>query len=107
MNKITYSKDDLIKKLSSKILFSHDDMKFMVDNFFETILEILQQPHDIIRIEIRNFGIFEVKPTKAKPKARNPKTNEIIYVPPHKKISFKPGIILKYVLRKVWKGNIE
>ena len=103
MKKITYSKDDLIRKLSNKILFSHDDMKFMVDNFFETILEILKQPHDIVRIEIRNFGIFEVKPTKAKPKARNPRTNEIIFVPAHKKIAFKPGKILKEELRKEWK----
>ena len=100
---MTYNKDDLIKQLSNKILFSHDDMKFMVDNFFETILEILKQPHDIIRIEIRNFGIFEVKPTKAKPKARNPRTNEIIFVPAHKKIAFKPGKILKEELRKEWK----
>tara|TARA_Y100000746_G_C15044320_1_gene260908 strand:- start:28 stop:333 length:306 start_codon:yes stop_codon:yes gene_type:complete len=100
---VTYNKDDLIKQLSNKILFSHDDMKFMVDNFFETILEILKQPHDIIRIEIRNFGIFEVKPTKAKPKARNPRTNEVIFVPAHKKIAFKPGKILKEELRKEWK----
>ena len=103
MEKITYNKDDLIKKMSQKLLFSHDDMKFMVDNFFETILEILIQPHDIIRIEIRNFGIFEVKPTKAKPKARNPRTNEEIFVPAHKKISFRPGKILKEELRKEWK----
>ena len=103
MKKVTYNKDDLIKQLSNKILFSNEDMKFMVDNFFETILEILMQPHDIVRIEIRNFGIFEVKPTKAKPKARNPRTNEEIYVPPHKKISFKAGKILKEELRKEWK----
>ena len=44
-------------------------MKFMVDNFLETILDILKQPKDNIRIELRNFGIFEVKPTKAKPKS--------------------------------------
>ena len=104
MKKITYSKDDLIRKLSNRILFSHDDMKFMVDNFFETILEILKQPHDIVRIEIRNFGVFEVKPTKAKPKARNPRTNEEIFVPAHRKILFKPGKILKEELRKEWKA---
>ena len=103
MKKITYSKDDLIRKLSNKILFSHEDMKFMVDNFLETILDILKQPKDNIRIELRNFGIFEVKPTKAKPKARNPRTNEEIYVPAHRKISFKPGKKLKDELRKEWK----
>ena len=103
MKKITYSKDDLIKKLSNKILFSNEDMKFMIDNFLETILDILKQPKDNIRIELRNFGVFEVKPTKAKPKARNPRTNKEIYVPAHRKISFKPGKDLKTELKKEWK----
>lgn len=103
MKTVKYNKDDLVRKLSQKILFSHEDMKFMVDNFLETILDILKQPKDNIRIELRNFGIFEVKPTKAKPKARNPRTNEEIYVPPHRKISFKPGKNLKNELRKEWK----
>ena len=100
MKTVKYNKDDLVRKLSQKILFSHEDMKFMVDNFLETILDILKQPKDNIRIELRNFGIFEVKPTKAKPKARNPRTNEEIYVPAHKKTRFKPGKFIKEKLRK-------
>ena len=103
MKTVKYNKDDLVKKLSQKLLFSHDDMKFMVDNFLETILDILKQPKDNIRIELRNFGIFEVKPTKAKPKARNPRTNKEIFVPAHRKISFKAGKILKSELKKEWK----
>ncbi len=103
MKKIKYNKDDLVRKLSQKLLFSNEDMKFMVDNFLETILEILKQPKDHIRIELRNFGIFEVKPTKAKPKARNPRTNEEIFVPAHRKIMFKPGKNLKTELKKEWK----
>ena len=35
MEKLTYNKDDLVKKMSQKLLFSNEDMKFMVDNFFE------------------------------------------------------------------------
>ena len=103
LEKIKYNKDDLVRKLSQKLLFSNEDMKFMVDNFLETILEILKQPKDHIRIELRNFGIFEVKPTKAKPKARNPRTNEEIFVPAHRKIMFKPGKNLKTELKKEWK----
>ena len=53
-----------------------------------------------IRIEIRDFGVFEVKTTKAKPKARNPKTGEIVYVPPRRKTHFKPGKLLKEELKK-------
>ena len=105
MKTVKYNKDDLVKKLSQKLLFSHDDMKFMVDNFLETILDILKQPKDNIRIELRNFGIFEVKPAKAKPKARNPRTNEEIFVPAHRKISFKPGKDLKSELKKNGKYN--
>ena len=49
-----------------------------------------------------NFGVFEIKKTKPKPKARNPKTNEIIYVPSRRKISFKPGKELSLKLKKEW-----
>ncbi|MCH7955302.1 MAG: HU family DNA-binding protein, partial [Candidatus Marinimicrobia bacterium] len=51
-------------------------------------------------VELRNFGVFEVKPTKAKPKARNPRTNEIIHVPPRRKTHFRPGKLLKKSLRQ-------
>ena len=53
-----------------------------------------------VRIEIRDFGVFEVKTTKPKPKARNPKTNEIIYVAARRKTHFKPGKLLKEALKR-------
>ena len=56
--------------------------------------------YEKVRIEIRNFGVIEVKPTKAKPNARNPQTNEEIFVPAHKKTHFKPGKILKQYLSR-------
>jgi len=52
------------------------------------------------RIEIRNFGLLEVKKAKPKPSARNPRTGEIIYVPARRKTHFKPGKILKQKLHK-------
>ena len=66
----------------------------------DSISEIICEESHLSRIEIRNFGVFEVKPTKAKPKARNPKTNEVIYVPPRKKVSYKPGKNIKKILNK-------
>ena len=60
----------------------------------------MSNDYDNIRIEVRNFGVFEVKPTKAKPRARNPRTNEEVYVPAHKKSHFKPGKILKQHLKQ-------
>lgn len=52
------------------------------------------------RIEIRGFGVFQVKDTKPKPAARNPRTNEIVYVTARRKTHFKPGKLLKEALDK-------
>ena len=51
------------------------------------------------RIELRNFGVFEVKKTKAKPTARNPKTNEPMFVPSRRKTLFRPGKRVEEVLK--------
>jgi integration host factor subunit beta len=51
-------------------------------------------------VELRNFGRFSLKTTKAKKKARNPRTNEIIYVPEKKKVFFKMAKQLKEVINK-------
>ena len=53
-----------------------------------------------VRIELRDFGVFEVKKTKAKPKARNPKTNETVFIPSRRKTHFKPSKRLKLILQK-------
>jgi len=42
------------------------------------------------RIELRNFGIFEVKKRKPR-KARNPRTGEKVKVPARLVVTFKPG----------------
>jgi len=72
----------------------------MVDGLFSVLRELLMdETAEKVRIEIRNFGVFEVKPTQAKPMARNPRTNEIVHVPPRRKTHFKPGKILKEYLK--------
>ena len=42
------------------------------------------------RIELRNFGVFEVKQRKPR-KARNPRTGEKVKVPAKLVVTFKPG----------------
>lgn len=41
------------------------------------------------KLEIRGLGVFFVKKIKEKPRARNPKTSEIIYVPEKNKVRFR------------------
>jgi nucleoid DNA-binding protein len=36
-----------------------------------------------------------VKKANARPKARNPRTGEIVYVPARRKVRFRPGKVLK------------
>ncbi len=71
-----------------------------VNVVFESLRDILAEADPEIRIEIRDFGVFEVKETKPKPKARNPRTGEIIYVPARRKTHFKPGKLLKEILKQ-------
>ena len=61
--------------------------------------ELLIEADPEVRIELRDFGVFEVKKTKAKPKARNPKTNETVFIPSRRKTHFKPSKRLKQVLQ--------
>ena len=62
--------------------------------------ELMLEADPEIRIELRDFGVFEVKKTKAKPKARNPKTNETVFIPSRRKTHFKPSKKLKEVLQQ-------
>ena len=75
-----------------------------VNAVFQSLREILSEADPEIRIEIRDFGVFEVKETKPKPKARNPRTGEIIYVPARRKTHFKPGKLLKDILKEPLEG---
>jgi integration host factor subunit beta len=59
----------------------------MVQKVFDGILETLLQEG---RIELRNFGVFEVKKRKPR-KARNPRTGEKGKVPAKLVVTFKPG----------------
>lgn len=97
---VTYTKKDVARRTAEAVDEKIYLTEKVVDGFFDTLREMLSEDEDRIRIEIRNFGVFEVKPTKAKPRARNPRTNEEIYVPARKKTHFKPGKLLREVLKQ-------
>tara|TARA_Y100000590_G_scaffold329487_1_gene374189 strand:+ start:95 stop:403 length:309 start_codon:yes stop_codon:yes gene_type:complete len=96
----TYTKKDIAKEFSKRSKNSVRNSLKLTDQFFNILKDILIEDNLYTRIEIRNFGVFEAKPTKAKPRARNPLTNEEIYVPAHKKTRFKPGKTIRAHLRK-------
>jgi integration host factor subunit beta len=100
----TFIKKDVIERTSEKLGKDPKDVSRTVDAVFTVLREIMAEADPEARIEIRDFGVFEVKKTKAKPKARNPKTNEEIFVPPRRKTHFKPGKLLKGSLKRPLKA---
>ena len=96
----TFTKRDIAIIVGKRLDLSIRKSVIYTDQVFKAVKELLCKDEDYIRIEVRNFGVLESKPAKAKPKARNPKTNEEIFVPAHKKTHFKPGKDLKKHLRK-------
>jgi DNA-binding protein HU-beta len=58
-----------------------------VDTIFNMMKQALQHGE---RIELRGFGVFQIKPRK-KGIGRNPRTGKEVRIPPGKTIRFKPG----------------
>ena len=62
-------------------------VKEIVQRVFDSIIDTLIEEE---RIELRNFGVFEVKKRAART-ARNPRTGEAVFVPEKYVVTFKPG----------------
>lgn len=95
----------LTRKDIAHYIAEHNDVKSCevdcwVDAVLEAIRELLMSADPEVRLELRDFGVFEVKMTKAKPRARNPKTGDRLYVPSRRKTHFKPSKYLKNFLNE-------
>src|SRR5437588_1590762 len=81
------TKKEIVRQISERIGLTQLKTKEIVQQTFDAIVETLLE---VGRIELRNFGVFEVKKRKAR-KARNPRTGEKVDVPPKNVVTFKPG----------------
>jgi nucleoid DNA-binding protein len=88
------TKKDIVRTISEEVGLTQQQTKAIVQKTFDAIIESLVRER---RIELRNFGVFEVKPRAAR-KARNPRTGEQVNVPRKHVVTFKPG---KYMEAKV------
>ena len=96
----TYTKKDLIEIVSKKTNIPIEESTKMVEGVLKVIVNILAEADPEVRIEIRGFGTLEIVIAAAKPAARNPRTNEVIYVPSHRKVRFKAGKLLSNILKQ-------
>lgn len=94
----TLTRKDIARKVADQLSLKIQDADTMVDAVLTSVRELLMTADPEVRLEVRDFGVFEVKLTKAKPRARNPKTGDKVYVPPRRKTHFKPSKLLKSFL---------
>ncbi len=81
------TKKEIVRTISEEIGLTQLQTKEIVQKTFDAIVDTLVRDS---RIELRNFGVFEVK-RRAPRKARNPRTNEKVFVPEKFVVTFKPG----------------
>jgi len=82
------TKKDMAKAIADETGLSHNQAKEIIQQVLDGITETLVTEG---RIELRNFGVFEVKKRRPR-KARNPRTGEEVDVPARLVVTFKPGL---------------
>ena len=97
----TYTKKDLINKVAYKLNMNYDESKILTDCVLDSFQEFFTNTSGKNRVEIRNFGIFNVMLMKERTNARNPRTKESVVIPERKKIVFKPGKKIKEILKGI------
>ena len=85
------TKKEIVKQISDRSNLTQLRTKEIVQWTFDALIEALETEG---RIELRNFGVFEVKIRKARV-ARNPKTDEEVFVPEKRVVTFQPGKVME------------
>lgn len=83
----TMTKVDITDYLLSKYDVPKNEVKNIVEDFFEEIRLALESGQDV---KLSGFGNFELRDKAARP-GRNPKTGDVVPVSARRVVSFKPG----------------
>jgi DNA-binding protein HU-beta len=78
---------DIVNAVVSKTNITRNKAEQAVETVFEAMKNALGKGE---RIELRRFGVFNVKPRKTGI-GRNPRTGQQVEIPPGKAVRFKPG----------------
>lgn len=87
----TTTKRDLCEKIARRTNNTHMIVKKTIQMFLDEIISELAQGN---RIELRDFGVFEIRQRAAR-KARNPRTGEVAFVPSKNVVVFKVGKLMR------------
>ena len=90
------SKAIIADSLCNNIGLSKADAKKLIDQFFESIRQTLEQGQ---HVKLSGFGNFVLRDKSTRP-GRNPKTGEAIPVDARRVVTFKSGLKLKNKISK-------
>lgn len=85
------TKRDLIVEVATRLGFTQHEVSGIVHGMLDSITQALANGD---RLEIRNFGVFEIKTRDAR-MGRNPRTGEEVPIEQKRVPTFKPGKALK------------
>jgi len=99
------TKKEIVRNISEILELTQLQTKEIVQRTFDAIVDTLVEDtreklrrgdpgSSLGRIELRNFGVFEVKRRRAR-KARNPRTGDKVFVPEKFVVTFKPGKVME------------
>jgi integration host factor subunit beta len=87
----TITKRDICEKIAKRTDNTHTIVKETVQLFLDELINSLSQGQ---RIELRDFGVFEIRQRAAR-KARNPRTGAEAFVPAKNVVVFKVGKLMR------------
>ena len=85
------TKKDIVHRIAHELGLTVIETQPIVQKTLDAIINVLVEEG---RIELRNFGVFEVKKRMAR-QARNPKTGEKVMVGETATVKFKPGRVVE------------
>jgi integration host factor subunit beta len=95
------TKREMAKAIADEMALTHAQVKEIIQRVLNGITETLLTEG---RIELRNFGVFEVRKRKPR-KARNPRTGEQVDVPEKLVVTFKPGLEMEERVTRMPNGK--
>lgn len=84
-------KQDIVDEIYQQTGLPKKDVQLIVNLFLDSLKRAFLREE---RVELRGFGVFDIKLRKSRV-GRNPKTREVINIPPRKVVTFKPSKLVK------------
>jgi len=96
-NARTITKKELVLRIAERTQQKQTVTRDIIQLFIDEVIHELASGN---RMELRDFGVFEVKTRRAR-KARNPKTGQEVRVPEKRVVSIKPGKKMKELINRL------